>query len=68
MRSSSRYLLPGVAIVAGLVGLVWGWIGLNAAIHGGGMFAVLLIVFGFGGIVLSLALWRTWRTISRPRS
>ncbi len=60
-RRSSFYLLPGLAIAAAALGLVWGWIGVTAAIGGGGPVAYLFILFGFGGIVLCLALWRAWR-------
>jgi hypothetical protein len=60
-RRTSYYLLPGVAVAAAALGLVWGWIGITAAIAGGGPVAYLFIVFGFGGFVLGLALWRAWR-------
>jgi hypothetical protein len=62
-RGFSYRLVPALAAAAALFGLIWGWIGINAAIHGGGPVAYLLIVFGFGGIVLALALWRSWKTI-----
>lgn len=67
MKSISLNLVPALAIASALFGLVWGWIGINAAIHGGGPVAYLLILFGFGGIVLALALWRTWRSIAQQR-
>ena len=62
-RNISFTLIPAVAIAAALFGLVWGWIGISAAINGGGPVAYLLILFGFGGLVLALALWQTWKKI-----
>ena len=58
MNRLSLYLLPVIAIFAVACGLTWGWIGIRAAIGGGGPVAYLFIVFGFGGIVLGMALWR----------
>lgn len=63
-RPLSYTLVPALALAAALFGLVWGWIGIKAAVAGGGPVAYLLILFGFGGIVMALALWRTWRTIT----
>ena len=60
----SWYVLPLIAIGAAIFGFVWIWIGANAAMHEGGPVAYLLIVFGFGGIVLGLALWNTWRSMT----
>jgi hypothetical protein len=60
-RGYSYYIMPALAAAAALFGVIWGWIGLTAAVHGGGMVALLLVIFGFGGIVLALALWRSWR-------
>jgi hypothetical protein len=61
-RRTSFYLLPGLSIAAAALGLVWGWIGVTAAIGGGGPIAYLFVLFGFGGIALGIALWRAWRT------
>ena len=66
-RKTSYYLLPGLSVAAAALGLVWGWIGITAAIGGGGPIAWLFIVFGFGGLVLGLALWRAWRGFMRPK-
>ncbi len=63
MRGLSYRIVPALAVAAALFGVVWGWIGINAAIHDGGPVAYLLILFGFGGIVLSMALWRTWKLV-----
>ncbi len=63
MRGLSYKIVPIFAAAAALFGVVWGWVGINAAIHGGGPVAYLLILFGFGGIVLSMALWRTWKMV-----
>lgn len=62
-RNISYTLVPALAIFAALFGLVWGWIGISSAINGGGPVSFLLILFGFGGIVLALALWQTWKKI-----
>ena len=63
MRRTSYYVLPGIAVASAALGVVWGWIGVQAAIDGGGPVAYLFIVFGFGGIVLATALWRAWRSL-----
>ena len=57
------YVVPATAVIAAVFGVVYGWIGVQALLAGGGWFGVLLVVFGFGGVALGLALWRTWRTI-----
>jgi hypothetical protein len=57
-------IIPVLAAASLVFGLVWGWIGINAAFHEGGPVAYLLILFGFGGIVLALALWRAWRVVA----
>jgi len=64
-RRTSYYLLPGLAIAAAALGLVWGWIGISATINGGGPVAWLFVVFGFGGVVLGMAMWRAWRTFGQ---
>ena len=64
-RRTSFYLLPGLAVAATALGIIWGWIGVSAVIDGGGGVAWLFIVFGFGGIVLGIALWRAWRSFGQ---
>lgn len=62
-RNLSTVLVPALALFAAAFGVVWGWIGISSAINGGGPVAFLFILFGFGGVVLALALWQTWKKI-----
>lgn len=64
-RRTSFYLLPGLAVAAAALGIIWGWIGVSAVIAGGGGVAWLFVVFGFGGVVMGISLWRAWRTFGR---
>lgn len=59
------YVLPTAGAMAVVFGIVYGWVGINALVHGGGWVAGVLIVFGFAGVTLGLALWRAWRMVGR---
>jgi hypothetical protein len=66
-RSSLRYLLPVAALFTGGFGLYYAWWGVIAFRRGNAPFALFYAVYGLGGVVLALALWRAARQLRRPR-
>lgn len=65
-RLAVRLFLPVAALVTGAFGLYYAWWGVIALRRGSPTFALLYGGFGFGGVVLGLALWRTGRQLRRP--
>lgn len=61
----SLYFIPAVGIAAAVFGLFYGYIGVQTLIRGDGKLATFFFVFGFGGIVLGLALFSVWRQLVR---
>lgn len=61
MRRFALYFLPATGAAAAVIGLFYGWIGIQAILAGAGWFGVLLLAFGVGGIALGMALWNAWR-------
>lgn len=61
MRRFALYFLPATGAAAAVVGVLYGWIGIQAIRGGAGWFGVLLLVFGIGGMALGMALWNAWR-------
>ena len=69
MRRFALYFLPATAAAAAVIGVLYGWIGIQAIRGGAGWVGFLLLAFGFGGIALGTALWNVWRKfIERVRS
>lgn len=65
-RASLRYLLPLAVLFTTVFGAYYiGW-GLVALRRGNVPFALFYGLYGFGGVVLGLALWRVWRQSRRP--
>jgi hypothetical protein len=65
-RLAVRLVLPIAALVTGAFGLYYVWWGVIAVRRGSPTFALLYGLFGLGGVVLGLALWRTSRQLRRP--
>jgi hypothetical protein len=61
MRRFALYFLPASGVAAAIIGAFYGWIGIQAVRGGAGWFGILLVVFGFGGITLGIALMNAWR-------
>lgn len=60
-RFALRTLLPFGAVLTAILGLYYvGW-GVVALRRGNVPFALFYGVYGFGGLVLGVALWRVWR-------
>ena len=69
MRRFALYFLPATGAAAAVIGVLFGWIGIQAIRGGAGWFGILLLAFGIGGIALGMALWNAWRTfVARVRS
>ena len=65
-RLALRLLIPIAALVTGAFGLYYVSWGVIALRRGSPAFALLYGGFGFGGVVLGVALWRTARQLRRP--
>ena len=65
-RVSPRLLLPAAAVVTVLFGAYYASWGVIALRRGNLPFALFYGLYGLGGVVLGLALWRVWRQWRRP--
>jgi hypothetical protein len=64
-RSSFLYLLPVGVVLTALFGAYYAYWGVIALRAGNVPFALFYGLFGLGGVVLSLALWRVWQQLRR---
>ena len=65
-RPSLRSLLPFTALLTAVFGAYYVSWGVIAFRRGSHTFALFYGVYGLGGLVLGLALWRVWRQWRRP--
>jgi hypothetical protein len=63
MRRFTLYFLPAVAVAGSVFGLFYGWVGVQSLVRGETGVGIFLLVFGFGGIALGVALWSVWRRL-----
>ena len=56
MRSFTLYFLPAIAVSAVVFGLFYGWVGIQSLGRGEVGVGIFLLVFGFGGIALGVAM------------
>ena len=65
-RVSPRLLLPAASVLTVLFGAYYVSWGVIAFRRGNLPFALFYGLYGLGGLVLGLALWRVWRQWRRP--
>ena len=65
-RNTLLYLLPVAVVVTALFGANYVYWGLTAFRRGNVGFGIFYGLFGLGGVVLGLALWRVWQQLRRP--
>lgn len=68
MRRMSAIFLPILAVIAAVFGLYYVYLGVQTARTGEKGAAAILIVFGFAGFALGMALWRVIRLLQERAS
>ena len=59
-------LLPFGAGIAMLIGGNFAWAGAAAMMRGNMVFGVVFLLYGVGGIILGVSLWKAYRRYRRP--
>jgi hypothetical protein len=67
MKRMSAYFLPVLAALATMFGFFYIYAAIRPLRTGDTGTAVFLLVFGFGGVALGVALWTTWRKFAIAR-
>ncbi len=65
MRRMSAVFLPILSIIAAVFGLYYMYLGVQTAREGEKGAAAILVVFGFAGVALGMALWRVIRMLEQ---